>query len=134
MSTSSPTVFGEGMSSTSASLQEPHERTSLLESAAVNPAVAHRQGIQHPRPVNEEAADVAESIRGKADSEPAAGIVGIVSVLILGTYASLVSSPIRAILQREGFLFTLLGGYRCLHRERRRFDHSCNVQHDLFRI
>lgn len=100
-------MLADSISSKSTSLQDPHERTSLLDSNVVNSATAHRQGIQLPRHVDEEATAVSESIHGKADAKPATGIFGVISLLLLGAYAARALSQVLAILHKGDFLFTV---------------------------
>ena len=114
--------------------QEPDEHTSLLGSHRGNdskwtPAI-HSAPLPHeqdaPRPVDEEATGVFESIHGERHSELATGIVGVISVLLLG-----IISPITSMLWRGPTCSHFWAGHRCLHRKRRYLDCSCNIQHDL---
>lgn len=114
--------------------QESDEYTSLLGSNLENNAT--RTSEIHPafqshgqdarRSVDVDATGASESIHGKPDPKLATGIVGIISVLLLGTL-----SPIPNTSYREPLCSHSWAGYRCLHRERRYHDCSCNVQHDL---
>lgn len=116
MATSLPTP-DESALSKSSNLQEPHERTSLLEfnreDNATCTSAGHATSQPHsqdtPRSVDEEAANVSESVPGKTDSKLATDIVGVISVLLLGASSALVYSPKSAMSHRGGSLFTFLG-------------------------
>ena len=121
----SPRMPDESTSSKSSGVQEPHENTPLLESdretdAAREPAghSTHQpQDEDSPRPVDGGSTGVSESIAGKPDPDRAADIVGVISVLLLGAYSTLVPSSVCAVsADRGGCLRSNYGaGYRCLH-------------------
>ena len=114
--------------------QESDEYTSLLGSHRENdsestPAI-YSASLPHeqdaPRPGDEEATGVVESVHGETDQKLATGIVGVISVLLLG-----IISPITSMLWRGPTCSHFWAGHRCLHRKRRYIDCSCNIQHDL---
>lgn len=131
----------ESISSKPSNLQAPHERTSLLEPDRENnttwTSVEHSASRPHlqdaPRPADGEATAISESTPGKTDSKLTTGMVGIISVLLLGAYSTLLS--LLHVLCRTVWAPCLHSwtGYRCLHRKRRQLDCPCNVQHDLVR-
>ena len=91
----------ESTSSKPSSPQEPGEHTSLLGSHRENSATSatavlsasQPHGQDAPRPVDDEAAGASGSVRGKAEPKLATGIVGLISVLLLGAYSTSVLFP-----------------------------------------
>lgn len=84
----------ESVSSKPSNLHAPHERTSLLEPDRDNNATwtsaghsASRPHLQDaPRPADGEATAISGSTPGKTDSKLNTGMVGIISVLLLGVF------------------------------------------------
>ncbi len=93
----------------SSSQQEPHEQTPLLGSNRDNITTSISAGHLtseptwsiSPNPASEDVTSVSESISGEEDRKLGTDIVGVISVLLLGTYSTyLIFSP--KILYRMG--------------------------------
>ena len=80
-------------SSESSTLQEPHEQTPLLESNRDTNTTSTSPGHlasqlwwpNPPAPASEDIISVSESVSEQEDEKLSTGIVGVISVLLLGT-------------------------------------------------
>ena len=80
-------------SSESSTLQEPHEQTPLLESsrdtsttsASARPLESRLWWPNPPTPAGEDITSVSESVSEQEDEKLSTDIVGVISVLLLGT-------------------------------------------------
>ena len=84
------------LSSESSTRQEPHEQTPLLKSNrdSNSTSTSAEHLASQPTPASEEITSVPESIHGREDEKLSTDIVGVISVLLLGTRPTLISSPV----------------------------------------
>ena len=129
-------MSNENISSKASSPHELDEYTSLLGSNHDNDAtwtptvLSASQPLEQDalRSIDEVSTGAFESTHGKTDPKPATGIIGIISVLLLGMI-----SP-RCFLWWGGPLCShSWAEYRLFHCKRRHLDCPRNIQYDLVR-